>query len=224
MSVDCVAVTGRDASLRCGRYGKYSYCRKLSTHSAVPIVRCVNLFHRRWAVPVLAMLYTGRGERFVTLANRLGASKDVVSATLAQMIEDGLVQRNPGYGHPLRPEYLVAPGAGDLGRACVDLVRLVEEMGQGRAAGTKWAFPAVLAVYRGASRYGEIQGLLPGVTPRALSTALKDAVAAGLVTRTVGEGYPPAPRYALAPAGQRLAPALDAFAAAADALPSDLEH
>jgi DNA-binding HxlR family transcriptional regulator len=53
------------------------------------------------------MLYTGQGERFVTLVNRLGASKDAVSATLAQLIDDGVVQRNPGYGHPLRPEYLV---------------------------------------------------------------------------------------------------------------------
>ena len=170
------------------------------------------------------MLYAGQGERFVTLASRLGASKDTVSATLTQLIADGLVQRNPGYGHPLRPEYLVAPGAGELARACVDLVRLVEEMGQGRAAGKKWAFPAVLAIHCGAGHYGEIQALLPGVTPRALSAALKDAILAGLVTRVVGEGYPPAAVYALTPAGQRLAPALDAFAAAADALPAGAER
>jgi DNA-binding HxlR family transcriptional regulator len=175
-------------------------------------------------VPIVAMLHAGGGERFITLVNRLGASKDAVSATLAQLIDDGVVQRNPGYGHPLRPEYLVSPAARDLAQTCLVLVRLVEEMGQGIAAGRKWAFPAVLAIHRGASRYGEIQALLPGVTPRALSAALKDVIVAELATRAVSDGYPPAVKYALTPTGHRLSPALDAFAAAADALPSAAER
>lgn len=164
------------------------------------------------------MLQAGGGEKLITLVNRLGASRDSVSATLAALIEAGLVQRNPGYGHPLRPEYLVTPPARELAQACVELTAVVGEMGQGAVAGKKWTLPAVLAIHRGASRYGEVQALLPGVTPRALSAALKEAVAAGLVKRTVAEDYPPSTVYSLTAGGERLAPALEAFAAAADSL------
>src|SRR5947207_13068422 len=69
----------------------------------------IRLFHHRWAVPVLAELRRERGSRFVTLANRIGVTRDSLRRTLSALIDDGLVERNPGYGHPLRPEYVLTP-------------------------------------------------------------------------------------------------------------------
>ncbi|MGH2451320.1 MAG: winged helix-turn-helix transcriptional regulator, partial [Candidatus Limnocylindria bacterium] len=65
------------------------------------------LFHHRWAAPVLAELDRSRGSRFVTLSNRLALSRESLRRTLTALIDAGLVMKNPGYGHPLRPEYIL---------------------------------------------------------------------------------------------------------------------
>ena len=44
---------------------------------------------------------------------RLGLSRSMLTASLTQLIEAGWLQRNPGHGHPLRPEYVLT----DAGRA-----------------------------------------------------------------------------------------------------------
>ena len=67
----------------------------------------VALCHHRWSLPVLAEIGRTRGTRFATLTGRLGVTGESLRRTLAYLQEEGLVERNPGYGHPLRPEYLL---------------------------------------------------------------------------------------------------------------------
>jgi DNA-binding HxlR family transcriptional regulator len=45
---------------------------------------------------------------------------------------------------------------------------------------------------------------VPGVTPRALTLALKDLQAAGLVERRVEDAYPPRAVYSATPLGRKL--------------------
>jgi DNA-binding HxlR family transcriptional regulator len=65
--------------------------------------------------------------------------------------------------------------------------------------------PAVLALAEGECRYSELRQRLPGVTPRALTLALKDLSAAELVERRVTRDYPPATLYRLRRRAQPLA-------------------
>src|SRR4029450_5423618 len=82
----------------------------------------VALFHNRWSVPILAELHRQRGSRFVTLARTLGLSRESLRRTLAALTESGLVGRNPGYGHPLRPEYVLTRAGERIATACGPLV------------------------------------------------------------------------------------------------------
>jgi DNA-binding HxlR family transcriptional regulator len=153
----------------------------------------IALFHHRWAAPVLAELERQQGSRFAALVGILGLSRESLRRTLAALISLGLVERNPGYGHPLRPEYKLAPKGEEVAARCR---RLLEALGDEReVALRKWSLPVLVALRR-TSRFSELRDELPGITPRALALALKDLQSAGLVKRIVDEdAYPPTVRY-----------------------------
>jgi DNA-binding HxlR family transcriptional regulator len=106
----------------------------------------VALFHNRWSVPILAELHRQRGSRFVTLARTLGISRESLRRTLAALIESGLVGRNPGYGHPLRPEYVLTNSGEHIAAACRPLVERLRSDGLEDVALKKWSMPVVFAL------------------------------------------------------------------------------
>ncbi len=149
------------------------------------------LCHHRWSLPVIAEIGRTRGSRFATLTGRLGIAPESLRRTLANLQDEGLVRRNVGYGHPLRPEYLLTPeGAGLAPRARKLLTALARREDVGLK---KWSLP-VLAELGEPRRFSELRAALPA-TARALALALKELEGAGLVRRTVTEEYPPAVRY-----------------------------
>jgi DNA-binding HxlR family transcriptional regulator len=169
----------------------------------------IRLFHHRWAAPVLAELRHERGSRFVTLEHRLGVTPDSLRRTLGALIHDGLVVRNPGYGHPLRPEYVLTDEGSRVAEVCDRLLATLN--GLEDVALRKWSMPVVHALGGGARRFSELRAALPGVSPRALALALKDLQGAGLVERTVTDDYPPASVYRLTRRARPLARILGAL-------------
>jgi DNA-binding HxlR family transcriptional regulator len=169
----------------------------------------IRLFHHRWAAPVLAELRHERGSRFVTLTNRLGVTRDSLRRTLGALVEDGLVTRNPGYGHPLRPEYVLTDEGERVAAVCDRLLTVLD--GLEDVALRKWSMPVVHALGGGPRRFSELRGSLAGVSPRALALALKDLQGAGLVERTVTDHYPPATVYRLTTCALPLARILGAL-------------
>lgn len=176
------------------------------------------LFHHRWAAPVLAEMSrltdTVGGGRTALLLSALGAPRESLRKTLAALIESlEWIRPNPGYGHPLRPEYVLTNEGMTLGAWCGLLVAVVESLGVHELAFRKWTMPVLDAIDRneGAARFNEIKYLLPTVTPRALAQSLKDLDAAGLVERAVEDEYPPTTWYRLTAEGRRLARVLRSF-------------
>jgi DNA-binding HxlR family transcriptional regulator len=165
------------------------------------------LVHFRWAVPVLAELYRGRGGRFVNLVHSLGVSRESLRRTIAFLETEGLIQRNPGYGHPLRPEYLLTTAGERLGEPAATVTGLLQELDADDVGLRKWSLPILTALGDQQRRFSELLNSLPSTTNRALALALKDLEAAGLVTRTVTTDYPPATLYGVTPAAARLAEA-----------------
>jgi len=156
----------------------------------------VALCHHRWSLPVLGEIGRTRGSRFATLCGRLGVSRESLRRTLAYLQDEGLVERNPGYGHPLRPEYMlttdgrrVAPRAREI---------LTALTGREDVGLKKWSLP-ILAALGEPRRFSELRAELP-VTARGLALALKELEAAGLVRRTVTDDRPPQTRYEAEPA------------------------
>jgi DNA-binding HxlR family transcriptional regulator len=169
--------------------------------------RLVTLFRRRWSAPLLAELYCLDGAKFVTLVHRTGASGGAVRQTLDELIGRGWVAPNPGYGHPLRPEYILTSHGARVAPACAALRDAVDTLGVAGAALKRWSMPVLYVVGRTPCRFSQIGGTLDGITDRALALTLHDLAGARLVTRR------PAParsavRYEPTPAGVSLVPIL----------------
>jgi len=165
----------------------------------VSIPELISIFHHRWSAPVLAELLRQKGSRFAALAGILGVGHDSLRRTLDSLLELGLVARNPGYGHPLRPEYVLTTHGTRAAKRCARLLAANDD----EVLLRKWSLP-VLAALSERSRFFELREALPGVTPRSLALALKDLQAAGLVERRVEAAYPPTTSYAPTAAGRRL--------------------
>ena len=174
----------------------------VSTTSLEPLIR---LAHHRWNIPVLAELHQLSGAKFITMVNRLGAGRGSLSASLDDLIRQGLVMRNPGHGHPMRPEYLLTEQGEAIGGECLELARLIERREESDLAYRKWTLPLVAALGGNVRRFNELRGLLGGAaTPRALTLGLKSMQATGWTRRSIIDAYPPAAGYALRPRGQRI--------------------
>lgn len=169
-------------------------------------------------MPIVATLYRERGCKFVTLLERLRSSRETLAQTLASLIANGLVMKNPGYGHPLRPEYILTPAGEALGEACIGAVAAVAQHRVVDVALKKWPMIVLIALGRGCTRFNELKDTLPGITPRALAGALRDLQKASLADRFVTEEYPPSALYHLTDLGQSLHPAMDTLATACEGL------
>ena len=160
----------------------------------------------RWLIPILATMATEDGSRFSTLARQLAMSKSILSRSLDRLEEMGLIARNPGHGHPLRPEYLLTAE----GRAAAAMAASVEE-GCVRAAIAapalgRWSLPLLHRLGQGLERFGELSEAMAPITPRALSMALTQLVASGLVEKLAEPAMHP--RYRLSRRGRELAKSL----------------
>jgi DNA-binding HxlR family transcriptional regulator len=181
-------------SFRRLRYGFYT------TNTSLSIER---LFHHRWSVPILAELErAGGGSRFAPIVNRLGLSRQSLRQTLDALIDAGLVMRNPGYGHPLRPEYVLTERGRRLAPNCTRLVAALEHEGLVDVGLKKWSVPVLVALAE-ERRFGELRDELQA-SPRALTLALKELADAGLVERRVHDDFPPSTSYRLTPRARRL--------------------
>lgn len=178
---------------------------------AKQFINIIKLFHRRWAAPVLADLYAYEGAKAVALTNRLGISRESLRCTLDELIANGWVVRNPGYGHPMRPEYLLTKQGTKLAPTCLSLMKTLNRIGVQRTALLKWSMPIALALGSGIDRFGELKRTLPGITARALTLGLKELQSSGLIKRRILDQYPPTSSYSLTPKGRRLLPILQSL-------------
>jgi DNA-binding HxlR family transcriptional regulator len=156
----------------------------------LPTPELVELFHHRWAAPTLALLDARGGARFVELQRRLGVTRESLRRALDALVGLGYVRRNEGYGHPLRPEYLIT----EDGRSAARLAVRVDGSRARETLLRKWSVPVLVALDE-PRRFSELRAVLPGVTPRALALALRDLEDARLVRRDVRPTRPPSTVY-----------------------------
>ena len=162
-------------------------------------------FHFRWTIPVLASFAARNGQaKFVTLQKGLGVSRSSLQRTLASLIEMELVRRNAGYGHPMRPEYLLTDSGERVAEASAALMARLEFLGIEDLVLRKWSLPVVRTVNEANGRFNRLKSLVGKVTPRALAQALTDLQAAGLVERELVDGRPPRAEYHLSTEGRRV--------------------
>lgn len=166
------------------------------------------LGQNRWNVPLMALLAETGGARFVVMLNHLGIARESLTRTLGAVIDLGWVIRNPGHGHPLRPEYVLTEEGVQVAQMCCAIVDAQDRLDMSPAMFTRWSLATIHLIAKGQSRFNGIERALPGVNPRGLTQSLKAMVAASLIERLVVAGYPPVTHYALTKQGSLLAEAL----------------
>lgn len=192
-----------------------------------PVAACpthlVDLAHRRWTLPVLASLHHARrsgdptGARFAGLAHTLEVSRESLRQTLDFATAHGWLKRNPGHGHPLRPEFILTARGRRLAPECERVLSCAADLSAAGAIGRKWSIPILCVLAEGPHRFGEIKNALEehGATDRALAATLRALHEAALISRRVVHERPPGVRYTLHERAAPLARAVRSLAESA---------
>ncbi len=160
----------------------------------------------------MAALYREKGAKFVSLCHSLDARQKPVRESLDWLIEAGWVIPNPGYGHPLRPEYVLTPKGESLGPGCDRLWKAIQRADALEVGLRRWSLPVLATVAAlEPARFSGVAGLLDPITNRALSLSLGDLGEVGWITRHVENAWPPATRYLATPRGSQFVEAIGAI-------------
>ncbi|MEP5729053.1 MAG: winged helix-turn-helix transcriptional regulator [Sulfitobacter sp.] len=170
----------------------------------------VNISSRAWSLRILALMHQGTPGRQAPLLAKTNAGRTAFGQSLRHLIDLGLVERNPGHGHPLRPEYRLT-AQGIEAAALADQIEHAAPQDIGNTLLRRtWTVP-VLAVSHQPVFFSDIKAALPAITDRALSQSLKQLRACEWVTRDVStEVSPPRAVYQTINAGAFIGAALTA--------------
>lgn len=164
------------------------------------IADLVKLTSKAWSLAILSRMHEGIPGRQAALLAASGANRTAFGHSLKHLIEIGMLERNPGHGHPLRPEFRLTP----RGREAARLAHLVfcaigDEHGD--LLRRIWTLP-ILTTLREPRHFSDIKRGLPAITDRALSQALRSMEERGWVSRSVsGEARPPRSLYCVTGVG-----------------------
>ena len=158
----------------------------------------------RWFVSILAEMSLSGGSRFGTLHRALGLSRSVLSNHLDLLERFGWIARNPGHGHPLRPEYLLTTKGRIIAAWSARVVEQRDRIGLGPKDLGRWSLPMLFELRGARRRFSELERSLLPITPRALTLAIGQMLDVRLVDRAAD----PVPLYGLTPRGTDFAASL----------------
>lgn len=162
----------------------------------------------RWLVPLMAHLADANGSRFAAMLAQLGLSRSALAASLEQLQKEGWVCRLAGYGHPLRPEYVLTQAGVPIAAFAQRMMAVRRQLGLEPGQLSRWSLPVAARLGNAQERFTALRLSLAPVTPRALSLTLKQMMGADLVNRSLEHSFPPTPIYRLTGRGHQLADAL----------------
>ncbi len=155
----------------------------------------VNLCTRGWSLKALALLADGCPARVSPLAVAAGCGRTAMGDTFKHLVALGLLQRNPGYGHPLRPEYRLTTIGEAVAAWAISLDRLLPEPEDNQIVRSKWALPVISALDSN-KRYSAVRKKLSPVSDRALSQCFSRLAQRHWIERIVcADSAPPAVSY-----------------------------
>lgn len=155
----------------------------------------VNVTARAWSLPILARLHDGTPGRQAPLLTATGAGRTAFAQSVEHLIQLGLVERNPGHGHPLRPEFRLTVRGQEAGAVASRVLRAAEPDHLDLVR-RSWTLPVLTTLDKPTPFVG-IKRRLGTITDRSLSLALQGMEARDWVLRTVDDAErPPRPLYA----------------------------
>lgn len=163
----------------------------------------VNITSKAWAMPILSNLHAGVAGRQAPLLAATGAGRTAFGQSLNHLIALGLLERNPGHGHPLRPEFRLTP-QGVTAAAIAHRIHSVADEGDQDLLRKSWTLPVLTALHA-PSYFNQVKRSLLPITDRALSHSLKSMEERNWVARQVDEtARPPRPLYSAINTGRAI--------------------
>ena len=168
----------------------------------------VKVTSRAWSLDILALMHSGVPGRQAALVSASGAGRTALVQSLGHLIEIELLERNPGHGHPLRPEYRLTVKGVEAATVADRIKRSAREPAGHTLLRRAWTVP-VLAVSREPLYFTEIKSELESISDRALSQSLKQLMAQRWLQRTIAADVMPSrPLYKAANVGARISRAI----------------
>ena len=169
----------------------------------------VKVTSRAWSLNILALMHSGTPGRQAPLLSASGASRTAFTQSLIHLVNLGLLERNPGHGHPLRPEYRLTPKGAEIAVIAEKIKIVAPHKIQSAILRRAWTVP-VLAVSQKPLYFSEIKNELVSVTDRALSKSLQQLQENHWIRREVDTTKsPPRPLYQAANVGIEICQAVN---------------
>ena len=149
----------------------------------------VNVTSRAWALPILSSLHEGVAGRQAPLLTATGASRTAFAQSMDHLINIGLLERNPGYGHPLRPEFRLT----ELGKSAAAIAHQIQRVCRDEdhpLIRRSWTVP-ILTTLSTPNHFNGIKRDLVTITDRALSQSLRTMEDHNWVRRKVDDAARP---------------------------------
>jgi len=164
----------------------------------------VKLTSKAWSLRALALMYQGVPGRQAPLIAASGASRTTFVNSLHHLEELGLLERNPGHGHPLRPEFRLT----EKGLAFAPVAHRIDAAARDERGAIllrrAWTVPLLAVVHR-PMQFSQIKREIVPITDRALSVTLRQLQAQRWIERSVDVAtHPPRPLYLVANEGAEI--------------------
>lgn len=154
-------------------------------------------------MPILSNMHDGIAGRQAPLLAATGASRAAFARSMDHLIDIGLLERNPGYGHPLRPEFRLTP-LGIHAAAIAKKIRGVSTDKDQDLLRRSWTLPVLTSLCT-PTHFNDIKRNLQTITDRALSQSLKSMEVRNWVCRSVDEAArPPRSIYSAVNTGEKI--------------------
>lgn len=131
----------------------------------------VKLTSKAWSLKILALLHSGVPGRQAPLIAATTATRSSFAASLEHLFQLGLLERNPGHGHPLRPEFRLTEQGKVVAAMAHRILEAAPDEDGFDLVKRSWPVP-ILALTEAPSRFSTIRSGLGAITDRALSNSL----------------------------------------------------
>lgn len=149
----------------------------------------VNITSKAWALPILSNLHNGVAGRQAALLMATGAGRTAFAQSLDHLIQIGLLERNPGHGHPLRPEFRLT----ERGKPAAAIASKILQSSDGDdqvLLRRTWTIPILTTLHK-PNHFNGIKRDLITITDRALSQSLRTMEDRNWVSRNVDHAARP---------------------------------